>query len=85
MELTLSGPNVLYDQTVLVSYTQPASNRIADVAGNVAASFTGQVVTNVAQSLDGIGRVVGTAGRIVGGTRTVGGSRVIGFGGGGGA
>lgn len=84
-ELTLSGPNVLFDETVLVSYTQPATNRLADVAGNVAASFTDQAVTNIAQSLDGLGRVVGTAGRIIGGTRTVGGSRVIGAGGGGGA
>lgn len=85
VELTISGPHVLHYQTVLVSYTQPGINRIADVAGNAAASFTNQAVTNINESLEGLGRIIGTAGRVVGTAgRIVGGTRVIGSGGGGG-
>jgi uncharacterized repeat protein (TIGR02059 family) len=42
---------VEFGDTVTIAYTQPASNRLRDLAGNPAASFTAQTVTNTTRSL----------------------------------
>ena len=43
--LTLSG-NVVYGDTVTVSYTKPGSNPLQDLVGDDVASFTDESVTN---------------------------------------